>query len=192
MPKKRNIPKWTSSSAKLKPNHSWSAPDGYKIVVVDRGKAIFNVPEDWIIAKLDPHFEMHDAEPPDDEARLSVSVFGAPPGVDWTGLPLDKLLEMSINGMDKQVETIERSPITTYPREDIEVVWAEQKFIDATEKRPAFTRVTIARGFDVHVLVTMDYWENDAERIRPVWAEIVRSLQLGKVIQDPTKGEMLH
>ena len=66
-------------------------------------------------------------------------------------------------------------------------------FIDPVEKpREAFTRVTLARGFDIHAIISFDYWVNQAAQFRPVWSEMVRSLQIGRVIADPTKGEMLH
>lgn len=177
---------------RLKENHSWKAPAGFKIVVLDRGAVSFNVPEKWFVAKMEPAFEMHNAKPPNDDARISVTFFRNQPGIDWTGLPVNTLLEHSLQGVADR-ETISTTAATRIPREDIEVVWAEQRFIDPVEKpREAFTRVTLARGFNLHALISFDYWVDQAAQFRPVWAEMVRSLILGRVIADPTKGETLH
>jgi hypothetical protein len=188
--KQRPIPQ--PKRMQLKENHSWKAPAGFKIVVLDRGAVSFNIPEKWFVAKMEPTFEMHNAAPPDDDARLSVTFFRTQPGIDWSGLPADALLQQSLQGVADR-ETVGTSGITRVPRTDIEVVWAEQRFIDPVEKpREAFTRVTLARGFDIHAIISFDYWVNQAAQFRPVWNEMVRSLQIGRVIADPTKGETLH
>lgn len=176
---------------RLKENHSWKAPAGFKVVVLDRGAVSFNIPEKWFVAKTEP-FEMHNAAPPHDDARLSVTFFRTQPGIDWTGLPVNALLEQSMKGVADR-DTLSTTPIARLPRTDIEVVWAESRFIDPVEKpREAFTRVTLARGFDIHAIISFDYWVNQAVKFRPVWEEVIRSLQIGRVIADPTKGETLH
>ena len=73
-------------------------------------------------------------------------------------------------------------------REGVELGWSEFRFVDPIEHREAFTRLCIARGSNIQALITMDYWPEDAARFRPVWEEALRSLQLGKYIQDPTTG----
>ena len=193
MSKKNNQrPLPTPQTYKLKENHSWKAPVGFKVVVLDRGAVSFNIPEKWFVARMEPTFEMHNAAPPDDDARLSVTFFRTRPGIDWAGLPVDALLLHSMKDIDDQ-DTLGTSTITRLPRTDIEVVWAEQKFIDPVEKpRQAFTRVTLARGFNIHAIISFDYWVNQAGQFRPVWNEIIRSLQIGRVIADPLKGETLH
>jgi hypothetical protein len=179
-----------SKKLRLKDNHTWDAPKGYKIVVADRGAVSFNIPASWVVAKLEPHLELNDKAPPDDDARLSMSFWRTPPGVDWTGLPLAPLLLKSSE--DSKMEILERSELIRSSRTDIELVWVEHKFMDPKEHREAFTRLAMARGFDVHVLITCDFWVTDSRRIRPVWEEALRSLQLGRHIEDPTKGETLH
>ncbi len=188
--KQRPIPQ--PKRMQLKENHSWKAPAGFKIVVLDRGAVSFNVPEKWFVAKMEPTFEMHNDVPPKDDARISVTFFRTMPGIDWSGLPADMLLEQSLKGVADR-ETVGTSAITRIPRTDIEVVWAEHRFIDPVEKpREAFTRVTLARGFDIHAIISFDYWVDQAAKFRPVWNEMVRSLLIGRVIKDPTKGETLH
>jgi hypothetical protein len=175
---------------RLHDNHTWKAPDGYKIFVMDRGAVSFNIPETWVLAKIEPNVEFNDCEPPDDEARLSVSMWRTPPGIDWTGLPLGELLQKSAEG--GTVKILSRSGIIKSMRTDLEMVWTEHKFRDPKEKREAFTRIAIARGWDVHVLITVDFWVDDLARIEPMWEEVLRSIQLGRVIEDPTRGVTLH
>ncbi len=185
--KKHNLPKPTSM--RLKDNHTWKAPKGYKIVVLDRGAVSFNVPEKWEVGKLEP-FEMHDVAPPKDNVRLGVTFWRTPPGVDWTGLPLAKLLADSTEG--SELEILARGEIARHSRTDLEIVWMENRFLDPIEKREAFSRIALARGWDVHVLITLDYWVDESEKHRPAWHEVINSLQLGRYIEDPTKGIVTH
>ncbi len=175
---------------RLADNHTWKAPEGYKIFMADRGAISFNIPESWILAQLEPHVEFHDAEPPNDDARISISFWHTPPGVDWTGLPLADLLAKSAEG--GTVEILSRSGIIRSMRTDLEMVWTEHKFMDPKEKRPAFSRFLLARGWDVHALITFDFWVDDLKKCEPIWEEILRSVQLGRHVEDPTKGITLH
>lgn len=174
---------------RLKDNHTWKAPDGYKIVVIERGLVSFNVPQSWHVAKLEP-FELNDKAPPNDDARLTTSFWRLPPGVDWSGLPLVPLLAKATEGSD--LEILERSDIFPTPRTDLEMIWTEHRFMDPVEKREAYTRIMVARGWDVQVLITFDFWVIQAKKFRPVWDEVLRSLQLGRYVEDPTKGDILH
>jgi hypothetical protein len=181
---------WQKQTLRMQDNHTWRAPDGYKIVVLDRGLVSFNIPRDWVVGEKTEPFEMYDRAEPDDNARLSVSYWRLPPGVDWTGLPLTKLLDDATK--EEKENVLERGEIAKVDRDDLEMVWMEQRFQDTKEPREAFSRFTVARDWNVAVLFTIDYWVDDAQKMRPVWAEIVRSLQLGRYIEDPTKGITLQ
>ncbi len=179
---------WQKNTLRLKKNHNWKAPDGYKIVVLDRGAVSFNVPTAWIVANTEP-FEMHDQEPPDDNVRLTVSFWRLPPGVDWSGLPLDEMLE---GGMQETKEgLLEQSPLGKVAREDMEMVWAEQRFVDPQEKREAFTRMMLARGWDIQAFMTLDFWVEDADRLRRCGMSCCVRFSLGRSIEDPTRGAVL-
>ena len=191
MKKHKNAQLKPHKTMRLKDDHSWVAPDGYKIAVLDRGAVSFNFPESWHLVKMEP-FELNDNLPPDDDARISVSFWRLPPAVDWTGLPLAPMLVQSTHIDKSERKILERGSIVTVERDDIELMWTEYRFIDPVEKREAYTRIAVGRGFDVQVLITSDYWVDDALRLRPIWAEVMRSLQLGRTIQDPTKGITLH
>jgi hypothetical protein len=188
--KKKNSFPQPTKTLKMKDDHTWDAPKGYKIVVADKGAVSFNIPRTWVIAKLEPNLELNDREPPNDDARLSMSFWRTAPGINWSAMPLEPLLLKSMEGSD--FEILETGPIMTVPRDDLELAWMERKFMDPKEKREAYTRIALGRGFDIHVLITCDFWVTDVRRIRPVWNEALRSLQLGRVIEDPTKGVTLH
>jgi hypothetical protein len=176
---------------RLKDNHTWNAPEGYKILVVERGLVSFNFPESWLLVKMQP-VEIHDGEPPDDNARLMMSFWRLPPGVDWAGLPLAPMLVQSVEEKEGEREILSTSEVYRPPRTDLEMVWLEQGFMDPEEHREAFSRIAIARGWDVQALVTFDFWATDRARFAPVWDECMRSLQLGRKIEDPTKGAVLQ
>lgn len=185
--------KWRSSTGRMRPNHTWKAPDGYKILVADRGAVSFNIPVKWHLDKFEP-LELYDKAPPDDNTRLSMTFWRLPPGVEWSGLPLDTLLLDSTQKHDPEskAETLERTDVQPIKRDDLEMVWTQHRFIDPVEKREAISRHLAARGFDVMVLITMDFWVDDTKKITPVWNEVVRSLQLGRYIEDPLQGPTLH
>lgn len=191
MKKPKHKPVIKSHSLRLKDNHTWKAPKGYKILVLDRGAVSFNIPENWILAKLEPAVELHDNPPPNDNARLSVSFWRTPHGVDWSGLPLAPLLAQSVED-SSLVEILERGEMVTAERTDLELVWTERRFLDPQEKREAYSRIAIARGWDVVALITFDFWVDDAQKLRLMWDEALRSLQLGRHVEDPTRGVVTH
>lgn len=184
-------PSIQQKTLRMQDNHTWQAPKGYKIVVLDRGVVSFNVPHKWIVANMEP-FEMHDAKPPHDDARITVSYWRTMAGVDWHGLPLPILLAKSTEDTRGEGELLEAGEIMTSERTDLEIVWKEHRFMDPVEKREAYTRILLARGFNVHALLTFDYWRADVKKSLPIWEEILRSLLLGRTIADPTKGEVMH
>jgi hypothetical protein len=183
---KRSFKKTT---AHLAANHNWKAPDGYKIVVIDRGAASFNIPHNWVVTELEP-FTVRDKMPPDDKAGLQVTIWHMPPNVDWSGLPLAPLLLSAIK--DSAHEVLARGQLVTSPRTDLELVWIEDRFVDPIEKREAFSRYCSARGWDVQILMTFSYWVEDQAEGVPIWDEALRSLQLGRHIEDPTKGIVMQ
>ena len=184
-------PQYQKKTLRMKDNHTWRAPAGYKIVVLDRGAVSFNVPTSWVVAKTEP-FEMNDAEPPNDDARLTISFWRFPSTIDWSGLPLAPLLEQSSAETQTQHKVLEQGPVVKSPRSDLELVWRQERFQDPVEPREAFTRIAVARGWGIHTLITFDFWVDDARRFKHVWDEVIRSLQLGRVIDDPTRGPLEH
>ena len=179
-----------STTMRLKDDHTWKAPDGYKIVVIDRGLVSFNIPESWVVTDMEP-FTVRDAPVPDDKAGLQVTAFRLPPHIDMSGLPLAPML-LNATANPKTYQVLVRSELIRDPRSDIELVWLEDRFLDPKEKREAYSRNATARGFNVQVLITFSYWVEHQSWCTPIWEEALRSLQLGRVIADPLKGETLH
>jgi hypothetical protein len=192
MKKKRPQPRWNVTRQRLPDHHQWNAPPGYKIFVADRGAWSFNFPETWVIATLGPPIELRDSPPPDEKARIMVTTYYLPKDIDWSGLPLLPMLEDAVRGTDRKYPVLEQGKAITEPRPDIELVWLQNKFMDPVENRPAFSRMAVARGYDLQLLITMDFWESDYDKHAPTWDEVLRSLQMGRFIKDPLLGDIQH
>ncbi|HET7089251.1 MAG TPA: hypothetical protein VFL17_11405 [Anaerolineae bacterium] len=184
-PKRR----WTKQTLTLKDTHSWKAPPGYNIFAADRGAVRFNFPHGWVVVPAADCIELYDRQPPDDDCRLAVSYLRLPP-IDWSGLPLAQLITTVVEGDHREV--LARGAIVNVPREDLEVAWTEIRFMDPQEHREAFSRVALARGQNLQALITFDFWADDAPRLRPVWDEVMHSVELGRYVADPTTGDVLH
>ena len=172
----------------LKKGHRWRARDGNRIFVADRGAVRFDFPRAWIIKLKESSVCLHDKEPPDDDCRLEVSYTRLPP-VDWSGLPVEQLLDTAIESDTRAVES--RAPSVSVMRGEMRLAWTELAFTDPVEKRAAFSRVLVGLGNNIQCLITFDFWADDARRLAPAWDEIVRTLELGIHITDPTTGARL-
>ncbi len=180
---------WSKRDFRLPDDHGWKSSPGYKIFVADRGAVRFDFPDDWVFQpEEEDAYTFHDAEPPQDHCRLKVSYLGLPAGVDWKELPLENLLEVALQGDEREI--LVRGEVIKVVREDLEMVWTELTFLDPNERREARTRMCLARGADIQPLITMDYWTSDAARFTPVWDEVLRSLQLGLYVQNPFRRDL--
>ena len=168
--------KWKKSVFKLDANHKWKAKPGYKIFVADWGALRFDVPGDWIVTPGSTSFKFQDREPPDDNCTLEVSVNRVLiPGIDWSGLPLPQLLADVLAADDSAVTS--RGEIIHEKRADFELAWTETRFVE--DGRAACSRACLARRDNLHPLITMAFWLDDAEQFVPVWDEVIGTLQLG-------------
>lgn len=175
--------KWEERTLRLPDNHGWRAKAGYKIFVADRGAIRFDFPENWIVEPGTSSVKFFDRQPPDDQCTLEVSHWKLPPGIDWTDLPLEKLLVDALG--EPAEDEIGRGELVRKKRGDLEIVWLEWRFMDKREKREACARSCVARGSDVAALFSFYFWPEDYNRVHPIWREVLRSLQLGNYIQDP-------
>lgn len=177
--------KWKKQKLKLQDNHGWDAPPGYRIFVADRGAVRFNFPQEWTIKPDSDSVKLYDKEPPADDCVLAVSYLTLPP-IDWTGLPLSQLVQVVLDEDSRDV--LRKGQITSLARQKLELAWAEVYFVDPNEHRGAFSRICIGREKNIQSLITFDFWADDAPRLHPVWDEVLRSLELGRFIKDPTRG----
>lgn len=177
--------KYQKTTLKLQPNHTWTAKKGYQVIVLDRGAVRFQFPRKWVVIPDEDSLKIYDRRPPNDDCILAVSYMRIPI-VDWTGLPVSKLVEVANEGDERPI--YEWGEIHEARRGDIEYAWRETRFVDPTENREAFSRMCIARKGVVQALITFDFWESDAPRLLPVWDAVIESIELNDYIADPTKG----
>lgn len=170
---------------KLKAKHRWRARPGHRIFVADRGAVRFDFPDHWIMKMGTVSVSFHDAEPPADDCRLEVSFNRLPPA-DWDAFPLPRLLEEALACDPRPISS--RGETVQLLRRGLRVAWTELGFTDPVEHREAFSRVLVGLGNNVQCLITFDYWADDAPRMTPAWDEVVRTLELGVHITDPTTG----
>ena len=185
----KHKPRWDKKTLALRDNHTWKAPPGYQVFVADRGAVRFNFPQKWVVEPGADCIALCDRKPPKDDCRLAVSYLRLPP-LDWSGLPLAELITTTVE--DDRRNVLARGEIITVPREGVELAWTEIRFLDLPANREAFSRLALARGSNLQALITFDYWAEDAQRLAPVWDEVMRSVELGRYVADPTAGDVLH
>jgi hypothetical protein len=177
--------KWKKKTLKLKDTHGWTARPGCRIFVADKGAVRFDFPMHWIMEPTADCFQFHDRQPPNDDCRLAVS-YQRLPAIDWSGAPLADMLrqvvEQDPRGLTPTMDVV------SIQRPDLYLVWLEGNFIDPQEFRQAYGRMAIGIGGNIQVLLTFDYWADDAARFTPVWDDVLQSLQVGTYIPDPTRG----
>jgi hypothetical protein len=179
--------KWRKTTLKLRDDHQWDgATPGYNVFVADRGAVRFNIPQDWVIIPGPDAIKFYDKQPPDDDCILQMSLMRLNPEIDWTGLPLRQMFEATTGGDGREVTP--RGETKEIRRQNLEIVWREYRFIDENENREAFSRSCLSRSGTLLPLITFDFWPEDAQRLDPVWQEILQSLRLGQYIKDPRRG----
>jgi len=181
--------RWKKQTLKMRDNHTWYSEPGCKVFVADRGAVRFDFPEDWVVVPVSDCIKFHDRQPPEDDCCLGVSYLRLPP-IDWSGLRLATLLEQACKGDKRPIH--DWGEIVELERGDLEIAWREMRFIDPEEKRPARSRMCLARQGQIQVLITFDFWETDIERCNRVWEIVLKTLELDEVIEDPTKGRTVH
>jgi len=172
---------------KLKDNHTWKSKPGYAICVIDRGLVRFDYPNNWIVEPAEGAVHLHDRPPSVESCDLGVSIFRVP-AAQIRELCLDDTLRDSL-GQDRT--PYEQSEIRHIDRDDLEIAWVEQKYMDAEHKRDARFRVALVRG-PIFCLISMNYWANRAARLERVWDEVLRTLVLGMRVEDPTAGPVVQ
>jgi hypothetical protein len=105
------------------------------------------------------------------------------PPIDWTDLPLAKLLS---DVVEKDARSpLEKGELQLRRLPFAEVAWQDLSYLDPNESRPARSRTALARGGDVHAVITFDCWAEDAARFEPIWDALIASLELARYVEDP-------
>src|SRR5947209_16001331 len=145
-------PGWRKQTYKL-PDHlvdpfkqgPMAVKPGYNVFIADRGAVGFYYPQDWLVIPAKDAIGLHDRKPPDDDVALRVSVMRLPPVKGgWGQLPLSRLVKEVLRGDRRKVTQV--GQIVEEKRLDLELAWAEVRFIDPKEKRPARSRCCLARA----------------------------------------------
>ena len=121
------MPDWLKEELKLRDNHTWRARPGCKIFVADRGAVRFDYPEDWVVIPGESSINFYDAQPPDDEIHLEVSIMRLPP-LDLSGFPVREMIPAAIAGDTRDIQS--RGEIQEQRNGDVEIAWIESEFID--------------------------------------------------------------
>jgi hypothetical protein len=116
--------------------------------------------------------------------------FNRLPPHDWNTFPLKKTLQQILDDDDREI--LAKGKVTSANRDGMKLVWTDLRYIDATEKREATSRILIGIGGNVQVLFTFDYWTEGEEQMLEVWEVLLRSLRLGLFIPDPTRGHVVN
>ncbi|MEW4570395.1 hypothetical protein AB1L88_21215 [Tautonia sp. JC769] len=178
---------WVKKPLRLEDEHGREARTGRNVVVTNRSAVPFDYPDDWVVIP-DDHgtLRLHDREPPHDDCTLQMTIFDLNPDVDWSRLPLASMIESLLDEESRFV--LDRSEVVAFRRGPIEAAWAEIRFMDPNEARPAFSRTCLARCGNLQPLITFDFWENDAPRCRDVWDTILATLRLDIASIEPDPG----
>lgn len=170
------MPKWTKRDMWLDENHGWRCKPGYTIFVADRGAVRFDIPKSWVVQADAEGIKIYDQSPPDDNARIQLSIFFPPPVIEWDDLPLATMLSDALSGRGwpdgrrspnagpghrallrrdrndprasaaEETNRISQDPITHVLRPNLEIVWTECRYIEQVEQREARSRHLFARG----------------------------------------------
>ncbi|MHB8574889.1 MAG: hypothetical protein ACYDCQ_06100 [Dehalococcoidia bacterium] len=182
--------KWDKVTLKINKNHNWRAKPGYNVFVANRGAVQFAFPEKWVIVADEEPITFYNRPQPDDDCKLQVSVLYLPRDIDWKRTSLLEPYEEALSGgSDDGRDTIlGHGPVVLLNRPGMEIAWGEARLMDPIEHRESRSRTLMAHREHIQVIITLDYWPEDAERFVPVWDEIVSSLRLGQYMADPRQG----
>lgn len=177
---------WVSKTLRLQEDHGWKCRPGFKVFVADRGAVRFDIPDHWIIVPGETNsIKFHDKTPPEDDCVLEMTVFYLDDRIDWSQLELGPMVDQLRNG--NEVEVTHRGETVVQRRGKLEIAWGENRYIDPEEDRPARSRLLVARWSNIQPLITFAFWEDHAAVNVGAWAELLRTLELGSYVEDPTK-----
>ena len=178
--------KFKKRDVKLKPNHQWRTPPGYKLIVMGRGAVHICFPRGWVDhATEHGSIRLHDAEPPGDSCRMEISFFIIDVGRAF--YPFEHL----VRNMGKAKTDIERlnpkEPVFSR-RDGLRFGWMESNYHDPDNGRLVCSRSLLVYGHKVQALITYDCWADRVEEFEPVWNTLLKTMRLGQYVPDPSTG----
>lgn len=169
---------WNRRTIKLDKKVRVKARPGNNIFVANRGDVSFEYPNTWIVKPSERSICFYDAEPPDDQCVLELSIIHLNFRIDWSGLPLARMLcdvlppEETVPALGANVREIRKG--------DLQIVWHEFDFMEKVEHRLAFTRGALARRADVVPFITLNFWPEDREKVVPIWDAVLETLRVAE------------
>lgn len=161
------------------------APEGYSTLIIGWGAVRLNIPKAWVVVPPQQGRVMiYDQAPPAENCRLSVS-YTQLPRLDWGLLTLENLLETTLD--DDTRETTARSEIVRPERTDVDLVWADVRFLDPDENREAVSRQLLVRARMLQAFINFDLWASDLAQYQAEWEEVVQSVELGRYVEQRPK-----
>ena len=157
---------------------------GFRIAALDRGAIRFEVAQDWICVPEEDSVKFYDREPPDDTCRLAVSRHSFAGTADRRSLA-DLILAITRDDPRGLQRTTE---VAHLGRSSLELAWVEFQFTDPSLKYEARSRFCVGRGSGVYALLTFEFWQEDNEKLQPLWDHVIETLTLGEFILDPASG----
>jgi hypothetical protein len=178
--------KWNTKTLKFHKDATWTAAPGNKILVLDRGKARFEFPEDWVVIPKDSSVAVHDKQPPADSCNFEISTF---PFIDPDApVPIQQMVD-DVTKPDADTNPRKIVPARIEFRGANEFAWSQYVYDHPDEPtRPIQVRTVIARSMGVYALITWNAYEDRVNGFEPVWKHLLDSLVLNDYIADPTRG----
>jgi hypothetical protein len=170
--------RWQQHHTKMSPNHRWKAKAGHQIFIAQRGAIRFDIPRGWVIIPDKTSYKMCDRQPPDDECTLEAS-YMVLPAVDLTDLTVGMMLRDVTENQTQKTETW-RSDIVEEKRGDLLTAQMASRWIDPSQNREACSHIAVARRRGIQVLLTCDYWLDDAKQFGPAWLTVMETLQVAQ------------
>lgn len=167
----------------LPEGHGWKCLPGYKVIVLDHGAVRFDFPEDWHVSAGEGSLRFQDAEPPDDECTLEVSVRRLPL-VAIDSVPLDDMLRAALG-------EVQCGPFQRTRKSNYRLVWTRTEFLDAATKKDAVCLYALGLATNLHVFLSYVFWKHDSRRCEPVWNNVLATLELGLLYKDPLSGHAI-
>jgi hypothetical protein len=171
--------RWKKISVPLDPGHKWQCKPGNQLFIADRGAVTFEFPQGWVVRhdQVDT-ITLHDRAPPDDSARVSLTIFRLPPVEGgWSQLPLNQMLKSKPAQDDE-----DRGEMVVHDvaRPGMEMIWGEkQPYPDPENGKLIRCRHVLARARGIQALISFDVYVDADERFAGAWDDLLLTLQLG-------------
>ena len=168
-------------------DHGWKAAPGHKVFVANRGDVRFEFPERFVITHRDEAICFHDAPPPDDACRISLTIWPLPPEAGrrmMDELDLGDLLRQAAEGEGKKTkDRAERpGPVTAGRRLNYEWAWLQYAWNDKESGRVVRARTLMARTPRVALLITFEFYRDLQAEYEPTFGHLMATLRLSEPV----------